>query len=118
MDGVRLLLLDTFQAVVSSLQRRASEVTATALLEETRRVLNGVAAEHWRASSIAELPEMVRELARDRDDFKSMSIAYRDELTKAEARVKKLELALEVARDERSDRHEAWCSSGSCDCQE
>lgn len=85
------LFLDTARAVITSLKERANQLAATALLEEALRVINSVAAPHWRASSISELPEMIRELARDRDDFKTMSIAYRKQLADVEDKLRELE---------------------------
>ena len=78
------LFLDTFTAVVTSLKRRSEELAATALLQEALRTLNSVAADHWKGGSLSEVPEMIRELARDRDDFRMMAAAYREELAKLE----------------------------------
>lgn len=103
------LLLDTVRAVITSLKERANELAATALLEEALRTLNSVAADHWKGSSISEVPEMIRELARDRDDFKVMANAYREDLTRAEEKLRALEGDI-IA-------HEAWCNVYSaCSC--
>lgn len=113
------LFLDTARAVITSLKERANELAATTLLEETLRVINGFAEPHWRASSISEIPDMIRELARDRDDFKRMSIAYREDLANAEEKIRKLDAALNVAtaRLSLSSRHESWCNVRSaCNC--
>ena len=88
-------MFDTARAVITSLKERGNQLAATALLEEALRVMNSFAAPHWRASSISELPEMIRELARDRDDFKTMSIAYREDLANAEDRVRELQKELD-----------------------
>jgi hypothetical protein len=109
------LLLATARAVITSLKEHANELAATALLEETLRVINVYAEPHWRGHSISELPDMIHELARDRDDFKKMSIAYREDLATAEKRVKDLETLLRVE----AKRHEDWCNVySSCSCSE
>ncbi len=98
------LLLDTARALFTSLKRRAEELAATTLLEEALRVINRFAEPHWRSSSISELPDMICELARDRDDFKKMSIAYREDLANAEDRIRELEARLsERAQKERGN---------------
>lgn len=95
------LLLDTATAVIASLKRRGEQLAASALLQETLRTLNSVAAEHWKGGSISEVPEMIRELARDRDDFKAMAEAYRESLAKLEA--------MERARTQ-------WDAENGCNC--
>lgn len=112
------LFLDTARAVVTLLKERANEVAATALLRDSLRAINAVAAPHWKGSSLSELPDMIRELARDRDDFKTMATAYREELANAERRVKELEIALKKASTYYS-KHEAWCNVfGRCNCSD
>lgn len=88
------LLIDTASAALTILRRKADELAATTLLEESLRLLNAFSAPHWRASGVAEVPEMIRELARDRDDFKAMSIAYRERLADAEDEIRELRAAL------------------------
>lgn len=110
------LLLATARAVIVSLKKRSNELAASALLEEARCIINEYVGPHWRAHAISELPDMIHELARDRDDFKKMSIAYREDLAKAELRVKELEALL---REVNVRGHEAWCGVNSmCSCSE
>ncbi len=77
-------------AAVTLVRRKADELAAAALLHEALRVLNQCELPHWRTSNISEVPEMIRELARDRDDFKKMSIAYREQLAAAENEIRAL----------------------------
>lgn len=102
------LLLDTAIAVIASLKRRGEELAASALLQEALRALNSVAAEHWKGGSISEVPEMIRELARDRDDFKTMSIAYREQLSEVEKRLREL---TEGPFCNCCSGHETWCDA-------
>jgi len=113
------LLIDTTRAVITSLRERANELAATTLLEEALRAINKHAAPHWRASSISELPDMIHELGRDRDDFKTISIAYREELATAEERIRALESRIDKMKAEAIAyyKHEAWCGVFSrCTC--
>jgi hypothetical protein len=87
-------LIDIATAVTFILKQKTDELTAVTLLEESLRLLNAFSDPHWRASNIAEVPTMIRELARDRDDFKSMSIAYREKLANAEDEIRKLRAVL------------------------
>lgn len=89
------ILLSTVRALVKNLKERTGEVAAAALLEEALTALNAASSPHWwSGKSIAEVPEMIRELARDRDDFKTMASAYRDDLAAAEGRIRLLEREL------------------------
>ena len=114
------LLFDTARAVIASLKERSNELTATMLLEETLRVINGHAEPHWHASSASELPSMISELARDRDDFRMMAASYREELAVAEARVRELELALRIVKKGAfCYKHESWCDvHDTCNCSD
>lgn len=104
------LLLDTVTAVIASLKRRGEELAASALLQEGLRTLNSVAAEHWKGGSISEVPEMIRELARDRDDFKAMAAAYREDLAAAESELRAYKDAQTRACN-CSYEHEKWCNA-------
>lgn len=114
------LFLDTARTVLSSLRERSEEVRATALLKKALRVMNTYAEAHWHGNSVEELPGMIHELARDRDDFRKMSIAYREDLANAEARVRSLESSLKLLKEATSYHdHQAWCSVfGRCNCSE
>lgn len=114
------LFHDTVRAIVTSLKERADELTAIQLLEKTLSVINSYAEPHWRGGLIYELPEMIHELARDRDDFKKMSIAYREDLAKTERRIRELELNLKILNEGTTyHKHEAWCNVfGRCNCAE
>ena len=110
------LILATARAVITSLKKRTNELAATALLEEAVRAINGYAGSHWRAHSISELPDMIHELARDREDFKKMSIAYRESLAKAEMRLREQDALLNKSN---TRSHESWCSvNGVCSCSD
>jgi hypothetical protein len=104
------LLLDTATAVIASLKRRGEELAASALLHEALRTLNSVAAEHWKGGSISEVPEMIRELARDRDDFKAMADAYREDLARAEVELRAHKHAQANACN-CAYEHEKWCNA-------
>lgn len=104
------ILVDTARAAITSLKRRANELAATALLEEALRVLRSVAAPHWRGDSIADVPEMIRELAQDRDDFRKMAAAYREDLTKAEATIRTHEDA-HARSCNCAWEHHTWCNA-------
>lgn len=104
------LLLDTATAVINSLKRRGEELAATALLQETLRALNSVAADHWKGTSISEIPEMVRELARDRDDFKALATDYRERLSKLESEVREQRKWDEENGCNCCSGHETWCN--------
>lgn len=104
------LLLDTVTAAINSLKRRGEELAASALLQEALRTLNSVAAEHWNGYSISEVPEMIRELARDRDDFKALATEYRERLAKLEAQVREQRKWDEENGCNCCSGHETWCN--------
>ena len=79
------LFRSTVAAVVSRLKYRFEDLAAASLLEETMEVLVVSAAPHWSGTTIADVPEMVKELARDRDDYKHMAESYRAQLAKVES---------------------------------
>lgn len=103
------LLVDTARAAITSLKRRANDLAATALLEQALRELRAVAGEHWRVDGLADVPEMIQELARDREDFRKMAAAYREDLARVESELRTYRL--------RYADHESWCDVFStCTC--
>lgn len=61
------------------------DLAASSLLEEALEALTVAAAPHWNGSTIADVPEMILDLARDRDDYKQMAESYRAQLAETEA---------------------------------
>lgn len=81
------MLRIALSALVSRTRTGLDGLAATSLLQEAFETLTRVKAAHWCGSSIADVPEMIQELARDRDDYKRMAESYRVDLAKAEAKI-------------------------------
>ncbi len=79
------LFLKVFAATLDGLRERVEIVSHSVLLRETFALLNGVAAPHWMSSDLMDVPDMVRDLARDRDDYKRLSESYKHDLIRLEA---------------------------------
>ena len=75
----------TLSAIIGRMAVGLEGLAASSLLEESLEVLTDVAAPHWRGSTIAEVPEMILDLARGRDDYKQMAESYRAQLAETEA---------------------------------
>lgn len=81
------MLRIAFSALVSRARTGLNGLAAASLLQEALEALTRAKAAHWGGSSIADVPEMIQELARDRDDYKRMAEDYRTQLADAEERV-------------------------------
>jgi len=75
----------TLRAIIRRTAVEFEDLAASSLLEEALEVLIVVAAPHWNGSTIADVPEMIQELARDRDEYKRMAESYRAQLAETEA---------------------------------
>lgn len=84
------MLRSALMAVVAKARAGLEDLTAASLLEEAFEALCEARAAHWADDDIAAVPDMIRELARDRDDYKLMAEAYRQDLAKAEAELTRL----------------------------
>lgn len=82
------LLRNTLVTAISTLRNRLDDLAAASLLEEALEVLSESSAPHWSGTSIADVPEMVRDLARDRDDYRRMAEDYRADLMRLERKLK------------------------------
>lgn len=85
------MLRSALAAVVTRLRAGLQDLAAVSLLEEAAATLKEVRASHWSHEGIAAVPDMIRELARDRDDYKRMAESYRTQLAKVEAEVARLD---------------------------
>jgi hypothetical protein len=86
--------------VISALRSRLEDLAAASLLEEALEALTESAAPHWSGTTIADVPEMVRDLARDRDDYRRMAEAYRVDLARLERELEAFEDAAEGCLNE------------------
>ena len=74
----------------SFIRSKLDAAEAISIIKETHEALLDVAGPHWNAldgddiPDASDCPRMVRELARDRDDYRRMAEAYRAELTRLE----------------------------------
>lgn len=88
-------MVGTFRNALKTILTRIGagfeELAAVSLLEEAVETLNEASAPHWHDKSIAAVPDMIRELARDRDDYRAMAESYRERLRQLEAELARLE---------------------------
>ena len=78
------MIRNALKAVITKARAGLEDLAAVSLLEEACEVLEEVRASHWGDSGIAAVPDMIRELARDRDDYRLMAESYREQLAAAE----------------------------------
>ena len=81
------MIISAFKAVISRARAGLQDLAAASLLEEAVEALREVRASHWSSDGISAVPDMIRELARDRDDYRAMAESYREQLAEAEASV-------------------------------
>ncbi len=78
------MIRSALRAVIARAKAGLEDLAAASLLEEASEVLEEVRAPHWSGEGIAAVPDMIRELARDRDDYRSMAESYRKQLADSE----------------------------------